>query len=208
MSLRAAPPWMLIAALSVGGCRPSDVLTVPPPAGVTVSSAYRSQSGAEGLLTIGKSLVFQGVEEYSDGLLPWTSVLGDEFTWSDFIYAAPQANIDARRTAGAGGFQESADLAIDTLMKGRLTLLSAAPLLEQYEPASGQAKTGEAFALTGYVELLAAEDYCAGLALAALVPVKGIQYGMPLTMDSLLAVAEADFDSAAAHSGGDTQVAP
>ncbi len=191
-------------------CRPSDVLVVPPPAGVTPSSAYQNQIGAEGLLAVGKGQVFQGLAGgafSSKGLLPWSSVLGDEFRWTYFSYFAEDANIDARTTVGTGGFQESGDATIQLLLRARLTLLSAVPELERHEPASGQSKTGEAFALVGYAELLVAEDYCAGAVLDALVPVKGVQYGVPLTMDSLLGAAAADFDSAAAHAGGDATIA-
>jgi hypothetical protein len=196
--------------LGSAACRPSDVLVVPPPAGVTPSSAYQNQTGAEGLLAVGKGQVFQGLAGgafSSKGLLPWSGVLGDEFTWAYFIYFANDANIDARMTVGTGGFQESGDAAIQLLLRSRLTLMSAVPELEQHEPASGQSKIGEAFALVGYVELLVAEDYCAGAVLDALVPVKGVQYGAPLTTDSLLGAATADFDSAAAHAGGNATIA-
>ena len=86
-------------------------------------------------------------------------------------------------------------------MASRVTLLQALPLLKQYEPASGRSKVGEAYALIGYDELLAAEDYCAGLPLGQLVPGVGVSYGTPLTRDSLLGVALTDFDSAAANAG-------
>ncbi len=204
--------WAAAVGTGVVACRPSDVLSVPPPAGVTPSTAYQNQTGAEGLLADGKSQVFRGLAEgiggFSSGLLQWSGLLGDEFRWTYFTYDASAANIDARITVAANGFQESGDQAIQMLSRGRLTLLSAVPVLEQYEPASARSTVGEAFALTGYAELLVAEDYCAGVALAALVPVQGIRYGTPLTTDSLLAVAEADFDSAAAYAGGDALIAP
>ncbi len=197
---------VLIAA-GPGACRPSDVLSVPPPAGVTPSSAYQTQSGAEGLLGDGKAQVFQGLAQNGVGVVEWGGLLGDEFTWSSFTYAATQANIDARVTIGSKGFFESGDRAIQLLLEARLTLISAIPALERYEPASGQSKVGEAFALVAYTELVAAEDYCAGVALDELVPVSGVQYGKPLTTDSLLGAAEADFDSATAHTNGDATVA-
>ncbi len=209
--------WRRFAAVVVGcglaggaglvACRPSDVLSVPPPAGVTPSTVYQNQTGAEGLLGHGKAQVFQGLSEGLSGVLQWSGLLGDEFTWSFFSFAANFANIDARVTVGTKGFLESGDQPIQTLLGGRLTLLSAIPGLEQYEPPSGRSKVGEAFALVGYIELMVAEDYCAGVALDVLVPVKGIQYGTPLTTDSLLAAAETNFDSAAAAAGGDATIA-
>ncbi len=197
-----------LAAAGVLACRPSDVLTVPPPAGVTPSTVYRNQTGAEGLLTTGSTQVFQGLDAgLSNGLLPSAGLLADEFTWAYFVNEANYANVDARVTVGGKGFQEAGDLPLQTLLQGRLTLLSAVPLLETYEPTSSQAKVGTAFALIGYTELLLAEDYCAGVPLDVLGSAKGVQYGVPLTTDSLLGAAEAAFDSAVAHAAGDPTVA-
>ncbi len=196
----------------VASCRPSDVLTVPPPSGVTGSSALQNQAGAEGLLTQGRAQAFQGLAESfsgtGTGLLQWSNLLADEFTWDFFSFAAGDANIDARITVGGAGYVEAGDQAIQLLLKARLTLLSAIPSLEQYEPAGGRSKIGEAFALVGYTELLAAEDYCAGVTLDALGSARGVTYGTPLSTDSLLAVAEADFDSAVAYAGTDPAIAP
>ncbi len=198
-------------AVTVGACRPSDVLSVPPPSGVTPSTVYQNQAGAEGLLTHGQAQVFEGLAEglgASSGVLAWSGLLGDEFTWAFFSYGASDANVDARTTTGRSGFQEGGDQAISLLLGGRLTLLSAIPVLRAYEPASGRPRVGEAFALMGYAEVLLAEDYCAGTPLDALGSPRGIVYGAPLTMDSLLGAAEADFDSAAAYAGADATIAP
>ncbi len=200
---------LAVVASGFVGCRPSDVLSVPPPAGVTPSATYQNQTGAEGLLTGGRAQVFLGLDGaiLVGGVLPWSSLLTDESTWTDFSVFARFANIDARVTVGGKGFSEAGDQAIQTLLQGRLTLLSAVPVLEKYEPASGQSKVGEAFAIVGYAELLAAEDYCAGVPAGALGSAAGVEYGTPLSTDSLLGVAEADFDSAAAHAAGDAVIA-
>ncbi len=199
--------YALATAGGLVACRPSDVLSVSPPAGVAPASAYQSQTGAEGLLTAGRAQLFQGSVEAFNGLLQWSGLLGDEFTWTYFSYGASYANIDARTTIGIGGFQESGDQSLELLLKGRLTLLSAIPALEKYELAAGRSKIGEAFALVGYAELLVAEDYCAGVPLDALAPDGGVRYGAPLTTDSLLGSAAAAFDSATAYGGGDAGVA-
>ncbi len=188
------------------GCRPSDVLSVPPPSGVTASSAYQSQSGAELLLAQGRAQIFAGYAQGFPAVLGYSGLLGDEFEWTFFSEAANRANVDARITAGGDGYVEGGDGGLESLLGGRTTLLSALPWLEQYEPASGQSKVGEAFALIGYTELLIAEDYCAGIPLGRLLPGGGVQYGTPLTTDSLLATAEVDLDSAAAHAGGDPTI--
>jgi hypothetical protein len=85
--------------------------------------------------------------------------------------------------------------------------LVALPLLTKYEATSGRSTIGEAYALVGYAELLLAESYCAGTPLDAIVPGGAVQYGMPLTTDSLLAIAEVHFDSAVAEANGNASVA-
>jgi hypothetical protein len=80
-------------------------------------------------------------------------------------------------------------------------------LLKKYEPAANRARIGLAYALIGYTELLAAEDFCAGLPLGALTS-SGTVYGTPLTQDSLLGVAQTDFDSALVYANGDATVLP
>ena len=193
------------AALLLTACKPSDVLSVPPPAGVTVAGAYNSQSGAELLFNNGKGQVFQGIARGFSGLIQWTGLLGDEFQLVSFVYLSTDANIEARRTTGGGGFGEAGDATLQTLLAARVTLLQALPLLKQFEPAGAKSKVGEAYALVGYTELIAAENYCAGLPLGQLVVGAGVQYGSPLTRDSLLGTALTDFDSAAANaSGSDT----
>jgi hypothetical protein len=85
-------------------------------------------------------------------------------------------------------------------------LLLAAVRLQQYEPEDKQWKVGEAYALVGYAELLMAEGYCAGVPLDRTLPGGGVEYGTPLTTDSLLATAETHFDSALAHAHEDATV--
>ncbi len=154
----------------------------------------------------GMANVFGGFAAYFDGVLMWSGQLSDEFSWVYFVFGGSEANIDARMTTSAGGFTESADQSVKTLLTGRVTLLKAIEALKKYEPPSGRAKIGEAYALIGYAEVLLAEDYCAGVPLGQLAGSTGVQYGMPLSTDSLLGVAEADFDSALAYGAGSDTV--
>ncbi len=195
----------------VCGCRPSDVLTVPVPAGVIAGGALSNQAGAESEFVGGRAQLFTGLSANYYGFLEWSEALTDEFTWSDFFYSydATGANIDARRTAPTGGYPGNPDQGWKNVVRGRSSLLLALPLLQRYEPASGQPKVGEAYALMGYAELILAEDYCAGTTLDQVLPnAGGVRYGMPLTTDSLLGVAEADFDSALASAHGDATIGP
>jgi len=103
-------------------------------------------------------------------------------------------------------YGEAATWPLPSLFGARSTILLSIPGLQQYEPSTEQRKVGEAYALIGYAEVFLAEDYCAGATLDRVRPGGGWEWGMPLTTDSLFAVAEAHFDSAIAHANGDTTV--
>ncbi len=198
-----------LAALSAAACRPSDVLSVPAPTGVISSSALQNRAGAEGAFSAAKGQLFAAADGfYYKGLLASSGLLTDEFAFSGFsaTYHAVYANIDARVTAGGGGFAEQGDIPWQYLLQARSSLLLATPGLAQYEPASGRSAVGEAYALAGYTELLLAEAYCAGTPLDKTLPGGSIRYGSPLTTDSLLGVAEGHFDSALAAASGNATV--
>ncbi len=207
MTVRLSIVSGVTAILLLASCKPSDVLSVPAPTGVLPASSLASQSGAEQVLANGAAYLSSGFGQYYYGVLEWSGQLADELRWSDFTYISAWAGVDARITEGVGGFQEVGDHPLVQLMAGRIALLTAIPLLEQYEPASGRAKIGLAYALTGYTELLVAEDYCAGLPLTTPTST-GLVYGTPLTTDSLLGAAEAHFDSAVKYAGSDPVAAP
>ncbi len=194
----------LVVLLAVA-CRPGDVLNVPAPAGVLGSTALQNQTGAEGTFNAAKAQLFGAADGWwYNGVLTWSELLTDEFRFSGFtIYATYAANVDARMTGGGGGFQEEVDFAWGNLSQARSGLLAAVPGLRTYESGSGRSKIGEAYALTGYAELVLAESYCAGTPLDAVRADGTIQYGIPLTTDSLLGVAEAHLDSAMAAANGD-----
>jgi starch-binding outer membrane protein, SusD/RagB family len=199
--------WVL-ACTAMAACKPSDILTVPPPTGVQPLSEYQSQAGAELLEAGGVTQMSAGFSQGAgQGVLEWSGLLGDEFRWGDFLYDGGDAGVDARMTAALSGFNEPGDSPLAMLLAGRVTLMTALPLLKQYEPATGRAKIGLAYALLGYTELLAAEDYCAGLPMSTL-STSGPVYGTPLTTDSLLGVAQTDFDSALTNANNDPTVLP
>ncbi len=198
--------WIVVlGVVGVGACRPSDVLSVPGPAGALTSSTVHSQAGAESALDGARAQLFLAVDGNFQGLLTWSELLTDEFTFSGFTIFGSFANVDARMTAGGRRFQESVDSPWEYLLRARSSLLAAVPALTAYEPPNARSKIGEAYALAGYAELLVAESYCAGTPLDDVLPDR-IQYGVPLTTDSLLGVAEAHFDSASAEAHGNATV--
>jgi hypothetical protein len=198
---------VLTVAACVSGCRPSDVLSVPAPAGVLASSGLESQTGAEGAFSGAKVQLFTAIDAgLGQGLLQWSELLTDELT----AVVSPEpsvVNIDARITSGSVNYVESGDQPWANLLQARSSLVLALPLLAKYEPASGRSKIGEAYALMGYAELFVAESYCSGTPLDQVISGGGIQYSMPLTTDSLLKVAMSDFDSATARGSGSDTVA-
>jgi hypothetical protein len=199
--------FTLAALTAMTGCRPADVLSVPAPAGVQTLGALESQTGAEEAFNGAKGQLFYAADGGGNqGLLDWTGMLTDEFT--AVVAAEPDyANVDARFTVGGGNYGEGGNFPWTALLQARSSFVLVVPLLEKYEPTSSQSKVGEAFALMGYDELLIAESYCAGTPFDVVLPGGGIQYGTPLTTDSMLGVAQAHFDSAIAHAAGDAGIA-
>jgi starch-binding outer membrane protein, SusD/RagB family len=189
----------------LASCKPSDILSVPPPVGVSTSAILNSQTGAESALAYATASLYQALSQ-SDQLLEWSSTLSDEFTWSAFAELGDNATVDARFTVATSTVYEVADEALGDLLSARSSLLLVQGPLGTYEPASGQSKVGTVLALVGYSELVMAEDYCAGVPLSAYVPGGGIVYGTPLTTDSLLGTAAVHFDSALKHAAGNDTV--
>jgi starch-binding outer membrane protein, SusD/RagB family len=196
---------LVLVGLAIGACRVSDLLSVPPPPGIVANSALTSLDGAESAFTGARALLFQSIAGVS-GLLEWSELLTDEFTWSGFTKGFDGVNIDARRTVAGSGYFESGDTPLGTLLATRSALLIAAEGLRKFEPASGQSKVGKAEALVGYTELLLAEDYCGGVPLSEFAAGGGFTYGRPLTTDSLFATAEGHFVAALAHAAGNDTV--
>ncbi len=200
-------------ALGVVGCRPADVLTVPPPAGVADPSSLHSATGAAAL-RVGALDVFSTAVGGFNGVASGISVvqdgglLGDELTEGD-LYAW-QTPMDNRTLALQVGFRHAlgafvTDQTYAALQKARLTALDAAAALKSYGGPSVRSQIAEMFSVVGYAELFLAESFCAGVPLGTLAPSAGVVHGVPLTTDSLLATAALAFDSALAYAGDSTK---
>ena len=83
------------------------------------------------------------------------------------------------------------------LQKARVALQDATQALQRYAPAP-DSRVGEMFALTGFTYVYVGENYCSGVPFSERLPDGSIQYGQPLSTDSVLDRAVARFDSAAA----------
>jgi starch-binding outer membrane protein, SusD/RagB family len=82
------------------------------------------------------------------------------------------------------------------LQKARVALQDATTALQRYAP-DPDARIGEMFALTGFTYVYFGENYCSGVPFSERQPDGSIQYGQPLSTDSILDRAVARFDSAA-----------
>jgi len=193
-----------VAATVLVGCSGlSNLVDVPAPTGVSTIDELQTRDGAEQSFNDAKVSFFAVTGQqlyYVSGLMTDEFIVATGFALGD-------QNIDARSVLTGHGYGEgTATRPVTGILNARSRLLLAIPLLQQYEPAERQFRVGEAFALAGYAELLLAEDYCAGVPLSRALPGSGIEYGHPLSTDSLFATAEAHLDSALASAHGDTTV--
>lgn len=193
-----------IVLLCPVACR--NMLDVAPPAGVETNDALQNRSGAEGVLANAKAGFFGTYAGQTSGLVITSGLLADEFVCSDAIFSCGSNNDDFVDARSGSVTSSGAAQAFSQLLTYRSVLLIAERGLSRYEPVSEQRKAGEAFALAGYTELLLAEQFCAGVTLDPVLPDGGWAYGMPLTTDSLLGVAETHFDSALVYAHDDVVV--
>jgi hypothetical protein len=199
---RILPAALPAIVMAMSGCRPSDILSVPAPAGVVANSALHSQSGAESAFDAAKSQFFNAADGglNNPGVLAWTGLLTDEF--SMVVDAEPDVTpMDARQTSVGSQFT-----AWTNLQTAHTALVLAAGLLSTYEPASARSNVGEAYALMGYDEIVIAESFCAGTPLDQILSQGGIQYSAPVTTDSMFALAAGHFTTASGQTGGSDSV--
>jgi hypothetical protein len=200
--------WATTAAALAGstiGC--GSLLDMAPPVTAKTGSQLASQGGAEAQYGSAKSQLLHALAT-GRGIWYMSGAMADEFTQVGVSNSrTPQPAPDARLAIDPSLGAPPTDFLLAAVFGARSSLLLAQEALAQYEPASGQHMVGEAFALVGYAELVLAEDFCAGSPLDRVLPGGGFEYGMPLSTDSLFGVAEAHFDSAAAHANGDTTIA-
>ena len=180
-------------ALVIAGC--SDLTRVSDPTVISPTS-YDNASGA--LLRRAGAIrdFYQALSQqaYSTGLI------SDELL--DNQGAAAYAD---RRDVSANAPISGAGFPYPTLSNARLEAILAIQTLQEY-PAAASSRTGELFALVGYVETYFAENLCSGVPLASVVGGRPV-IGPTLSTSQLYAQAEIDFDSAARYAV-DTTGAP
>jgi starch-binding outer membrane protein, SusD/RagB family len=199
-SLVRALPALLVLGV---GCRPSDVLSVPPPIGVLQSAT--DAAGAEAELN-GALASLSNYVTFPDNLLEYSSLLTDEMHYASFTSPALNAVAADARDGAVGTLAQTgpASYSLGSILQARGQLLVARAAMQEFEPGSGH--IGLSYALAGYSEVFLAESYCAGIPLSTVIPGGGWQYGTPLTTDSLLGAAEAHFDSALKYAASNDTV--
>lgn len=202
---------MLLAILSVatGACRGSSLWNVSNPVDQVTESILNSPTGAQQVFLGAEwqltNALYANIGGDDGAVILLSELLSDEYMEQ---YTQAYEPIDARYTSAEepGITEENGDAPLVPLLAARATLLLAAPSLTTYEVGANRALAGEALALAGFAELFLAEDYCAGVPLDLALPGGGIQFGAPLTTDSLLGAAEAHFQQALLASDSDTTV--
>jgi hypothetical protein len=198
---------ILLSLVWAVGCSVSDVLNVPPPAGLQTAEGIKNQAGAEATFAAAKSDLFKAYVT-SGELVEFVALFSDELHASTLATGGGTiAYVDSRQTVYTNSsYGEPTDGLFQKLLNAHSELFVARDGLVAYEDSQGQNKIGEDYALAGYAELALAENFCPGVVLDRSLSSGGVEYGMPLTTDSLLSIAETNFDSALAHANGDTTV--
>ncbi len=199
---RRVMPWVAAVAVAVAaGCR-GELLGVPVPLNQVPGTELGDSAGGEalrsgaiGLFTIGVASGF-GAAFYSGSM-------ADEFYTR---VSGPLTIAADSRTVQPGG-PTALDRAYIDLQKARIESLQAAAVLEHRAASVSSGDAGEAFAIAGYAEVLLAEYVCSGVPVSQISVTGTAVAGEPLTTDSLLGIAIAHFDSAAAYSGGSALIA-
>ncbi len=194
----------LIAPLA---CR--NVLGVPVPAGAVDPGALGGNAGADAQREGAIAAFANAFDVQFSGLLTdeFTEYFLQGYQFTASTYFVDARNNDATNTVGGvtGSYQFS-DPIYTQLQQARVNAQLAKVALAGSATARSQGKVGEMFALTGYTEVLLAEEFCSGVPVGEVLPGGGERHGTPLTTDSLLGRAAADFDSALAEGVGNDTV--
>jgi hypothetical protein len=181
-----------LAALPLAGCH--DVLSVTDP---DIILQANSASGALALHNGAVLRVAQAVSgtQQPDALFLFGGLLTDEWRSGDtFIQrnTMDQRIWDPSNTFNAGPFRN--------LNRVRTQAQVAIASLRTYAPTP-KSNIGRMFAFIAYVDVLMGEHYCNGVPLSAIVGSQ-IQFGEPISDDSLFRLTLAFADSTVANVGG------
>lgn len=112
--------------------------------------------------------------------------------------------IDARRLPESGGCVVAPGCGYTALHQTRVNLAAASEALRRYA-ATPQSRIGQMLGYSGFVELLFAENYCAGIPFSSTT--NGVvQYGQPTTGTDVYQRALAHFDSALTFSSDSARI--
>jgi hypothetical protein len=192
---------MLLIAAATTGCR-GDLLGVVSPPNAIAASQLHDSTDAEALRAGAIGAFSSGVGA-TQGMLRYNGMMADEFYTS--VALVMEVAADTRTVQPSSG--TAMDGTYIEIQRARIQSLQAVQALEQNTSTAGSGDVGEVFAVAGYAELLLAETMCSGIPLTQISLSSTVTAGEPLATDSVLAVAVAHFDSAAAHAAGQALVA-
>jgi hypothetical protein len=201
---------LLVGALVLGGTGCRNVLGVPVPPGVVDPSQTNNPVGADAKRQGALAAFANAIDIQYSGLI--TDEFTDYFLQGNIASYVNIPYLDARNLTGtnslgqAPGTYPFTDLVYTNLQAARLTARLAAAAASQSSAAQAGGDVGEMLTLAGYTELLLSEEFCSGVPLGTIIPGGGMRNGVPLTTDSLLGQAVADFDSALAHAASNDTV--
>lgn len=172
-SRRGAAAWLttVAAALCVGGCSVTDMLSVQDP-DIINPSDVQSPAGADAV-RIGALARFNTATSGDESLFLLGGLFADEWNNGDSYIARQE--VDQRVITPENSFLTTANR---SLHRARLSGAQAVDLLRKYDAPGWQ--IGEMYFVQAYMENLASENYCNGLVFSMVVDGRE-QYGSPVT---------------------------
>ncbi len=193
---------LLAAACDLGVSEP-DVITPTNLTGASALPTIRDAALGDFALAYSGSGA-EGTGGGEEGIILASGLLADEFVNSETF--PTRIEIDRRATQVTNStltnwFRE--------FMRARRSVEFAAASYRQYSPDTTK-ETGfpEMIALSGYMYLFFAENFCSGVPMSNALPDGSLQFGQPLTTANLIDSAVARFKASLAAANALTGVAP
>lgn len=185
---------VLLASVPAAACDSGILEVTDPDVIFDANSAAGAQALRNGVI-LRLAQAVSGVQG-PDALFVYGGLLTDEWRSGDtFVQRNNQDQRiwDPQNTFNAGPYR--------ALNRVRVESQNAVVAIRKYMPADSTFLVGQMFALAAYVEVLMGEHYCNGTPISS-VQGTAIQFGDPISNDSMFALAAATADSALANRAG------
>ena len=165
---------IVLTALTLSACNPSDVLEVTDP-DIINPTDVQSQAGAEAV-RLGALARFTSATTGGESLFLLGGLFSDEFNNGDSFIARQE--IDQRVITLQNNFLTDANR---VLHRARMSAIQAIDLLGEFNPNGPAYQLAEMYFVQAYVMNLMAEHYCDGLVFSVVVDGRE-EYGNPVTV--------------------------